>query len=57
MRIDFRELREVVLEFQVLLCALRPEPLLTLLRVLLPQRIDVDVFGRLGRPAGVEQCH
>ena len=56
-RIDFGELREIVLEFQVLRRAFGAQPLVALVQVLLPQRVDVDVVRRLGRSACIEQRH
>jgi hypothetical protein len=56
-RIDLGELREVVFEFQILRCAFGSQAFVALVAVLLPQGIDVDVIGRLGRPACVEQGH
>ena len=51
--IDLVELREVALEFQILAGAFRAQSLVPLLRVLLPQRVDVDVVRRIGGAAGV----
>src|SRR6516165_5539314 len=55
--VDLVVLRELTRELDVLFGALGAKPLGALLRVLLPQRGDVDVVGCIGRPARVEQCH
>ena len=38
-------------EFQILRRSFWAQPLVALVQVLLPQRVDVDVVGRLGRSA------
>lgn len=50
--IDLGEVGEVVGEFQILTGAFRAQALRPLLRVLLPQRVDVDVVRGVGGPAG-----
>ena len=56
-RVDLCELREIACEFQVLRRPFRAQALVALVGVLLPQRVDVDVFGGVGGPAGVEDRH
>ena len=56
-RIDFRELREIVLEFQILRRSVCAQPFVAFVQVLLSQRVDVDVVRRRGRSACIEQRH
>ena len=56
-RIHFRKLSEVALQFQVLRRSLCAQPLVALVQVLVSQRIDVDVIGSLRGSAGFESRH
>ncbi len=55
-RIDFVVAGEVILQLDVLLGAFLAQPLLALLPILLTQRVDIEVVGRLRRPARILLC-
>ena len=50
-RIDLVEVCELALQLQILRGSLWAQPLVALIQILLPQRIDVDIAGRVRRSA------